>query len=244
MSLQPHLWNVVAAAAGDEGRFRELLKSATQEQMIVLRKRFEEAAARLRAVTPTEHLPDPDRYASWIVASGRKAYDEALTSRVVAELPERVADFRGAFERVYRERFGGVMPHEEPEDVRLRYDPSWEKELWELIEVVNVGVPLEEAASNYTRSELILLDIAARVVVDRIETEVSNKTGRAIASTWIDIGDWLIGKGRDVVAHFIEHPDELPAEVPEGDSVFVGALENLYIDRYGVSMPDIQTTSE
>lgn len=249
MSVRPHLWNVMDMVKGDAAALRKLVQQATREQLILLNRRFGIAAGELRTDPRFAAHAEPGsegKLSRWVVTQGRKAWQEAKQdpSRLPREPPSEAPDFPRVMEGVYQERFGAAIPEQEPDpadDPKLSYDRAWEAELWKLIDVVNAGVPLTEAVSGYTRSELAQLDAAIGAVLDRLQPQFEealgdDPSGLAGGSEWTT---WVIGQGKEKVDRYLAHPDEAPRSVPEGAPLFAGQLDEVYEDRYGAHIPSI-----
>jgi hypothetical protein len=242
VSLKPHLWNVMASAAGDAAKLRTLLMGATAEQLILLARRFDEASTNLSSKFANVPAADRSRTADVVVTHGQRLWNATMQDQDAASsIGNDASDFRQVFRDVYRERFGHELPSQEPDpaaDPTLRFDPRWEEELWKLIEVINVGVPSEQATSLYTRSELAQLGTAAEVITDWIEDEISRKTGRPrVTEKWTGLSHWLLGQGKEAVEHYVSHTEQLPEEADMSVPWLAGMLLGIYDDRYSADLP-------
>jgi hypothetical protein len=242
MSIKPHLWNVMVSAARDATKLRVLLEQATAEQLILLARRFHEAAVEVRGKLANVPEEDRSRIADAVVTHGYKVWKTTMQDAdAAASIGDDTSAFRQVFADVYRERFGHELPAQEPDpaaDSALRFDPRWEEELWKLIDVINVGVPIDEATSLYTRSELAQLGTAAYAITERLEDEIALKTGRPrVTEQWMGLGGWLLGQGKAAIDDYLAHPDRLPETPDLSVPSLAGELLGIYDDRYSADLP-------
>jgi hypothetical protein len=157
--------------------------------------------------------------------------------------PADVPDFPGVIANVYRERFGGDIPEQEPAPTitSAKHDPAWEQQLWELIDVLNLGVPVEQAVAGYTRSELLALIVALQFVTERI----SNKVHGTVGGEWSSLDPWLwanlvVGQGKETVDGYLADFATAPREPDiDNDDAILSRLESVYWDRYNKASPAI-----
>ncbi len=234
MTFSPVLWWAARTAAGDPRALRDLARSATAEQLVLLVRRAREAAAQ---------LPASPRVAAWAVTQGEKVWKDARRdpSTLPREAPPGAWDMAEVLAEVYRQRFGTAIPDQEPAptgEAALRFDPAWENALWELIDVLGVGVPLEQALAGYTRSELVKLIVAAREVVDRLSEEAEQRFGEDPQRTgWMLWAEQALGRGKDAVEAMLADPPRASHALPEDAPLLREALAAVYRSRYGEPPP-------
>lgn len=245
MSLRPHLWMIMEYARGDAGVLRYLVERATSEQLIVLYQRFCIAVSELRIApgfaSHAERNADWE-LASWVVSAGRALYHEAMRDplRLPTRPPAGAPDYARIMEDVYRVRFGHDIPDQEPApDADLRYDPEWEPRLWELVDVINVGVPFAQAVSGYTRSELVQLHAATGAIAERLLPSEVMFGDDPAGLAWTEWTHWAIGQGKLVIEHWLAHPHEAPRHVPQDFKALFVQLEDVYFERYGAQLRPI-----
>ncbi len=234
---------------GDEVALRWLLDDATRDQLVLLNRRFGIAAAELRMsprfAAHAKRGSESD-LSFFVVTQGRKAWSDALKNprRLPKSPPARAPDFVSVMADVYRARFHDEIPEQEPDpakDRSLRYDPAFEAQLWKLIDVVNAGVPLEEATSGYTRSELTQLNAAILVLLNRLCVQFEERFGEdPDGLAWCKWTDWMIGRGLETIEHYLAHPKKAPRTVPNDARFFAGDLDLVYEERYGAHIPPIR----
>lgn len=141
---------------------------------------------------------------------------------------------------VYRQRFGGDIPELEPEPNWRSFEPgpAWEQRLWALIDIVNLGVPIEEAVAGYTRSELILLQLALERISNRLEEQLAETFGEDPSGMgWEEVAVWIVGKGNETIEHVLHHPEEPAPTVPPDEPWLTDLLEEVYQQRYRARWP-------
>jgi len=247
MSVAPQLWSIMAQAKGDSDALSDIANRMTQEQLILLNRRFGIAAAQLRQ--------DP-QFAAYmgaaagpiseaIVTRGESVWREALRNptSLSKDAPRNVLDVPAVLADVYQRRFGHSIPDQEPppeRDAGLRYDPAWERVLWDMIEAIDAGVPLTDMLTGFTRSELVQLDAAIRSVVERYSPRFLEAFGDDPEgfdwSRWIE---WNIVQGEQALERYLADPEHAPRTIsPDGLNLGSELFEE-YRRRYSAPLPVI-----
>ena len=246
--MKPHLWNRVEEASGDPDRFAQPLQSATAEQMILLRRRYGIASAELRdRASFRDHAANghADLLARWVVGQGERTYGHALKDPTF--LPDRppadAADLYGTIGAVYAKRFGHPIPDQEPPPTDLRAlgpHPAWVGPVWGVIELVQLGIPIEQAVSAYTRSELIRL-------ATTVEQIARHSVDQRLRDVWPDEDstDWdaqalyAVSQGREAYEALRAAPEQLPDPHSRLPPSILSQLHEVYWSRYGDLIPAI-----
>jgi len=232
MTFSPVLWWAAREAAGDAGKLRALAQGATAEQLVLLARRAREAAAELAA--------EPG-VAAWAVTQGEQVWKDALRDpkTLPRTAPAGAWDMAAVLAEVYRRRFGAALPDQEPAPSEAaRFEPAWEDVLWDVVDVIGVGVPLEQALATYTRPELIGLGVAARHVVDRLAEQAEERFGDDPGRTgWMLWAEQALGRGKASVEAMLAEPPREPHEIPGDAPLLREALDAVYRARYGEPMP-------
>jgi hypothetical protein len=239
MTFRPQLWDLMKRAAGNPDALAALLAPATAEQLILLQHRFEDAVDALTREPAFAAHAEPGgapALASWVVTQGRKVWFDA--QRDPAALPRRAPpdalDVPGVIARVYRDRFGGALPDEEPAlPGDLAAQPGDEDELWDLVEITNAGVPMADALSARTRSEIARLGLALDRVFDRLNERAQVLGEDPTGTGWMSWTDWVIGQGKAAYERTLAQPEAAPREPPEDVEYFGAKLRDVYHQRYG-----------
>lgn len=240
MNVRPLLWKVMLAVGASESALRRLCEQATQEQLILLHQRFRDAVAELVS-TPGFTARAGSRsweLGAWIVAQGKRAWFNAKRDPGAAPAvpPDGAPDLARVMADVYRERFGTDIPAREPEPSAPPPEPDsgWETELWEVIDMLNAGIPPDDALASYTRSELQALDNTLLDVVGRVAEKAEAVFGDdPDGHSWSEWADWAVGQGRETCDGFLAHPRTAPRAI-RGDAPFVDTLiGEEYRRRYG-----------
>jgi hypothetical protein len=234
-------------AAGQPARLRDLLGALAEDQLILLARRFAIAAAELRDTRGFRSAPErEDELARWVVARGRRAWLSAKAAPETLPLePPPDADFGPVFEAVYRARFGGALPAIEPEPADWQTftpDAVWEGHLWQLLEVVALGVPLAQAVETYTRRELVYLARTIRELGDRMQVTLETALGvdDPIAGDWGLHGSWIVGLGRADYERIAAKPETVPRTLPDDLTLLWDDLEEVYTHRYRARWPMVE----
>jgi hypothetical protein len=249
VTLRPVLWNVVRDAKGDEAALRKLLTPANQEQLIHLHRKLDEAAAVLyldeRFIAHAKRGAAP-RLAVWVVSQGRKAWHDAQRDPTAVPREAPVApNFPAVFASLYRERFANEIPDHEPDpvdDTSLAYDPAWEEMVWDLADLVSEGIPITEATTGYTRSDLVRLDLALQEVVERLRLRANETLGKdGSGMGWREWAEWVVGHGTTSVDGYFANPAKAPRHVPDDaeTTMLTAQLDAEYLSRFGEHMPAI-----
>lgn len=252
--MKPHLWRVLEEAGGDEAELRRIVSEATAEQLILLNRRFGITVARLRDLPAFRDHAGTDReaLARWVLTQGKKAWLHAQQdpSSLPARAPADALDVPGVLADVYQHRFGGRIPDQEPDPrgrTDLGPDAEWETRAWELIDVVAAGIPMHEAVSGYCRSELVRLFNTMNAMAERVLTnEVRQYLGEDPEDAdWRYVTEWVLTQGRDAYEAMLANPTSIPRDPPLGTehSVLL-QLDDVYIDRYGESVPALSGERE
>lgn len=245
--MKPHLWRVMEEADGDESRLRSLAESGTAEQLILLNRRFGITAATLRELPAFRAHAAPghaDSLARWVVTQGKRTWLAAQRdpSTLPRESPDDTLDVAGVLADVYDARFGGRIPDQEPDpdaSAELGPAPEWEERGWQVIDVARAGIPLAEAVSGFTRSELIRLYASLEALVEGpVSERLHEARGEDPAGFgWVHIAQWIVSQGRDEYERLLANPQDAPAQLPEGAFMILSELDDAYMDRYGDPMP-------
>jgi len=194
MGVRPFIWQVMASAAGQEPKLREICEDMTDEQLIVLHRLFRENVAQLAA----RHDGSPDAYrrAQVTVARGKRAWYEAMRGDPLE--PADGPDHARVMAEVYRSRFGHEIPLLEPEPAAVDTDPRWENDVWDLMNAVSVGMPLAEGLGARTRSELVNLRAALNRVIDDMAAQARESFGPdPDGSDWHLWAAFVLWEGRE-----------------------------------------------
>jgi hypothetical protein len=244
MTINPALWIVMRAAAGDEDALRNLAEQANEEQLIHLHRQFLGAVGDLAGSNTFSAKAGRrnTRLAAWIVSQGRATYRDAERGmfKFPAEAPSN-PNFARVMRDVYLARFGHEIPEFEPDpsnDSAIVYDPVWDAKMWELIDVLRAGVPFRDAAARYTRRDLLQLSISVQEVRERIVERAAARFGESEDDDWLKWADWMLGHGQEAVETALARPDTR-SDVPDDaeDQMFDTLLSSEYAARYGVVIP-------
>jgi len=234
----------MSSAAGDAQSLARLVAPATAEQLIRLHNWFEEVTDDLARTPEFVAHAEPgvaDALARWVVTQGRKAWSDAGrdATGLPTQPPAGALDVPGLLARLYRERFGGDMPDDEPEPpADLQPQPEDEDELWELVDFAKTGIPLQDMLASRTRSELVRFARAHRRVFDRLNARALETLGDdPIGTGWAAWTDWVIGLGKATYDRYLADPQSAPREIPKEVDWFLDKLRDVYFDRYGEPMP-------
>ncbi|MEM6990009.1 MAG: hypothetical protein AAF721_05915 [Myxococcota bacterium] len=238
--MKPHLWSL-EDANGDPARLARLLADATAEQLILLRRRYGIAAAELRdRAAFRDHAADgyADALARWVVTRGERAYGLAMEdpSTLPDRPPSDAPDLYGTIGAVYAQRFGHPIPDQEPEPADLSAlgpDPAWVEPVWNLIDLVQLGIPIAQAASGYTRSELIrLYYTASQIALHSVDARLRVAFPDECESEWHYLASHAMSQGRERLDSLLAAPEQL-RDLMDGYSTITSWLNDLYWERYG-----------
>jgi hypothetical protein len=196
MTFSPIPWATLREATTAPA-LRAAAAGATQEQLILFHQRVKEAAEQL---VRAHGIPWPG--AVWLVTQGKRSWYAATkdASQVPTVLPPDAWSALDVIEDVYRERFGRETPPIEPAPVGAYvYDPAWEAKFWEIMDILPVGVPFEEAVAGLTRTELERLQAVATEVATRVEAYVEKHWGPEPSGfDWTWWAGWMPVLGKEV----------------------------------------------
>jgi hypothetical protein len=118
----------------------------------------------------------------------------------------------------------------------------WEGHLWQLLEVVALGVPLAQAVETYTRRELVYLARTIRELGDRMQVTLETALGvdDPIAGDWGLHGSWIVGLGRADYERIAAKPETVPRTLPDDLTLLWDDLEEVYTHRYRARWPMVE----
>lgn len=203
MTIQPNLWKLVASSAGDPAAFRKLLVPASTDELV--------------------------RLHAWATSD-----DEALNPARLRPRAPAPFDAAAVIADVYRGRTGAEIPAAEPTPpADLAPTPADETDLWKLIDMAELGIPLVEALASRTRAAILRLSRAYDDLYNRLNARTDELGEDPNGAGWASWVDWIIQQGRDVYERTLADPAAAPHDVPYGSVYFTEALRGLYTDRYG-----------
>jgi len=240
MTFTPILWAAMRNAEGSRRALREVSVHGTAEQLILLHRRIDDAADELYPQPGFVEHADPGAAVAlsrWAVTQGESFWKQA--KRDPAVLPKRPPadgwDAMAVLEEVYRARFGEEIPTNEPVPIdAYRYDPAWEATLWDVVSVLGVGVPIDEALGGFTRTELVKLAAARSEVTERLRQHAKQHFGEDPAGLdWAFWAAWLPLEGKAVHDAVFADPASVPKEVPDDGTLLSDEINEVYLARYG-----------
>ena len=224
---------------------RALLDEATAEQMILLHKQLTDAAMLLwlDALQPFHPAPPAGvALARAIVSQGREAYEQAKAhpEEVAPPPPAELTDLPSVVAQVYRERFDAEIPPQEPDPARrsdLGPTPEREQAVWRMLGVLNVGVPLRDALTGVTRSELVWLSRS----LERLYEEARDQMLTARPDLDEEALFWaaaeLVDQGREAWERALQQPASLRVEQAWDYEPLSLRINALYRERYQEELP-------
>jgi hypothetical protein len=111
---------------------------------------------------------------------------------------------------------------------------TWEKELWDAVDMLNAGIPPDEALASDTRSELQVLRTTLTDVVDKLgERAEAVLRDDPEHLSWRRWADWAVRQGRERCDEFLAHPETAPRTAPYDVPFIDSIIADEYQRRYG-----------